>query len=82
MMSDEEMNKLASMIVQKIFEEEDRLQEEFLRQYEQEMLAEEAKKPVAQRIAELQKVLKDALDLENYEAAAKIQKQINELKNK
>lgn len=81
MMSDEEMNRLADLIVQKIFDAEEKAQQEFMEAYEEAVAAQEAEQPIGVRIKELEESLRDAIMLENYEAAAKIQKRIDKLKN-
>ena len=80
-MSDEEMNRLADLIVQKIFDAEEKAQQEFMEAYEEAVAAQEAERPIEVRIKELEESLRDAIMLENYEAAAKIQKRIDKLKN-
>lgn len=81
-MTNDEMNRLADLIVQKIFDAEEKAQQEFMEAYEKAAAIEEANRPIEVRIKELEESLRDAIMLENYEAAAKIQKRIDQLKNK
>lgn len=81
MMSNEEINRLADLIVQKIFDAEEKAQQEFMEAYEKAIATEEAAVPLQSRIDDLQKELEQALAFERYEIAAKIQKRIDNLKN-
>lgn len=82
MMSNEEIERLADLIVQKIFDAEEKAQQEFMESYEIAMAAYEAQQPVEERINALEDQLAKAIVHENYELADKLKKQIDKLKNR
>jgi protein-arginine kinase activator protein McsA len=81
MMSNEEMEQLADLIVQKIFEAEERAQQEFMESYEIALAAQAAHKSIEDRINELEDELAKAIVREDYKAASEIKKKLDNLKN-
>ena len=82
MMSNEEIERLADLIVQKIFDAEEKAQQEFMESYEIAIAAYEAQKPIEDQINELENELAKAIVDENYELADKLKKRIDKLKNR
>lgn len=80
-MSNEEIERLAELIVQKIFDAEEKAQQEFMESYEIAIAAYKAQKPVEDQINELENELAKAIVDENYELADKLKKRIDKLKN-
>ena len=80
-MSNEEMEQLADLIVQKIFEAEERAQQEFMESYEIALAAQAAHKSIEDRINELENELAKAIAQEDYKAASEIKKKIDNLKD-
>jgi len=80
-MSNEEMEQLADLIVQKIFEAEERAQQEFMESYEIALAAQAAHKSIEDRINELEDELAKAIAQEDYKAASEIKKKLDNLKN-
>lgn len=80
-MTDEEMEKLASLIVDKVFERQAELDEEFLAEYHENnvLIVQQDAEPT---IDELQEKLHQAERDENYELASKLKHLIDKLKNK
>ena len=81
MMSNEEMEQLADLIVQKIFEAEERAQQEFMEGYEIALAAQAAHKSIEDRINELENELAKAIAQEDYKAASEIKKKLDNLKD-
>tara|TARA_R100000479_G_C6391036_1_gene205152 strand:+ start:227 stop:490 length:264 start_codon:yes stop_codon:yes gene_type:complete len=84
-MTDEQMNKLAELIVEKILVRQAEYDAEFVKQMEQEHnvqleFVDAHKQMIEDEIAKLEKRLQKLLDREMYEAAARLVEQINNLK--
>lgn len=80
-MTNEEMEKLAGMIVAKIFEAEEKAQQEFADHYETMMAAKRVVESSVDSIKELEDELRQAIMDEKYEWAAILQAKIDKLKN-
>ena len=78
-MTEDEMEKLADIIVRKIFEAEEKAQQEFADHYEIMMAAKEASKNKEEKIRELEELRQAIMD-EKYEYAAILQLKIDNLK--
>jgi protein-arginine kinase activator protein McsA len=84
-MTDEQMNKLAELIVEKILVRQAEYDAEFVKQMEQEHnvqleFVDAHKQMIEDEIVKLEKRLQKLLDREMYEAAARLVEQINNLK--
>ena len=84
-MTDEQMNKLAELIVEKILVRQAEYDAEFVKQMEKEHniqleFVDVQKDLLELEIAKLEKRLQKLLDREMYEAAARLVEQINNLK--
>ena len=79
-MTNEEMERLADLIVSKIFEAEEKAQQEFSEHYEIMMAAKEASTNTEEKIKELEEELRQAIMDEKYEYAAILQIKIDNLK--
>lgn len=84
-MTDEQMNKLAELIVEKILVRQAEYDAEFVKQMEKEHnvqleFVDVQKDMIEQEIKKLEKRLQKLLDREMYEAAARLVEQINNLK--
>jgi len=84
-MTDEQMNKLAELIVEKILVRQAQYDAEFVKQMEKEQnvkleFVDAQQQLIEEEIVRLEKRLQKLLDREMYEAAARIVEQINELK--
>ena len=84
-MTDEQMNKLAELIVEKILVRQAQYDAEFVKQMEKEQnvkleFVDAQQQLIEEEIVKLEKRLQKLLDREMYEAAAKLVEQINNLK--
>ena len=84
-MTEEQMNKLAELIVEKILVRQAEYDAEFVKQMEQEHnvqleFVDAHKQMIEDEIVRLEKRLQKLLDREMYEAAARLVEQINNLK--
>ena len=84
-MTEEQMNKLAELIVEKILVRQAEYDAEFVKQMEQEHnvqleFVDAHKQMIEDEIVKLEKRLQKLLDQEMYEAAARLVEQINNLK--
>ena len=84
-MTEEQMNKLAELIVEKILVRQAEYDAEFVKQMEQEHnvqleFVDAHKQMIEDEIVRLEKRLQKLLDREMYEAAARLVEQINKLK--
>lgn len=84
-MTDEQMNKLAELIVEKILVRQAQYDAEFVKQMEKEQnvkleFVDAQQRLIEEEIVRLEKRLQKLLDREMYEAAARLVEQINELK--
>lgn len=85
MMTEEQINKLAELIVEKILVRQAEYDAEFIKQMEQEHnvqleFVDAHKQMIEDEIVKLEKRLQKLLDREMYEAAARLVEQINNLK--
>ncbi len=76
------MRRLASIIVDKIFERQAELDEEFLNEWQEQIIDQTALNNDQDEIQRLEKLLQKALDDEEYELAAKLHLRIIKLKTK
>jgi len=81
-MTEDEMRRLASIIVDKIFERQAELDEEFLNEWQEQIIDQTALNNDQDEIQRLEKLLQKALDDEEYELAAKLHVRIIKLKTK
>lgn len=84
-MTDEQMNKLAELIVEKILVRQAQYDAEFVKQMEKEQnvkleFVNAQQQLIEEEIVKLEKRLQKLLDREMYEAAARLVEQINNLK--
>ena len=84
-MTEEEMNKLADLIVEKILVKQAEYDAEFVRQMEREQgieleFVDVQKQMIEDEVARLEKRLNKLLEREKYEEAAKLVEKINNLK--
>ena len=84
-MTEEEMNKLADLIVEKILVKQAEYDAEFVKQMEQEKgieleFVDVQKQMIEDEVIRLEKRLSKLLEKENYEEAARLVEQINNLK--
>ena len=84
-MTEEQMNKLAELIVEKILVRQAEYDAEFVKQMEQEHnvqleFVDAQKQMIEDEIVRLEKRLQKLLNREMYEAAARLVEQINKLK--
>lgn len=85
MMTEEQINKLAELIVEKILVRQAEYDAEFVKQLEQEHdvqleFVDAHRQMIEDEIVKLEKRLQKLLDREMYEAAARLVEQINNLK--
>lgn len=76
------MRRLASIIVDKIFERQAELDEEFLNEWQEQIIDQTALNNDQDEIQRLEKLLQKAIDDEEYELAAKLHLRIIKLKTK
>jgi len=81
-MTDEQMNQLAEKIVDLIFERQAELDEVFLADWQEEIILKTQLQNEEHELIRLEVMLKKAVEDEEYELAAKLNKRINQLKNK
>ena len=81
-MTDEQMNQLAVKIVDLIFERQAELDEVFLTDWQEEIIAKTQLQNEEHELIRLEVMLKKAIEDEEYELAAKLNKRINQIKNK
>ena len=81
-MTDEQMNQLAEKIVDLIFERQAELDEVFLADWQEEIIVKTQLQNEAHELIRLEVMLKKAVEDEEYELAAKLNKRINQIKNK
>ena len=81
-MTEEEMNKLASKIVDLIFQRQDEIDAEFLDNWQQEIIIKTQLEDDDSELNRLEFMLQRAVEDEEFELAAKLQKRINQIKNK
>mgnify|MGYP001082704922 FL=1 len=76
------MNKLASIIVDKIFERQAELDEEFMAEWQTQILIQTEMPNLDDELKRLEDMLTKALEDEEFELAATIHKKITKLKSK
>lgn len=81
-MTEEQMNQLAEKIVDLIFERQAELDEVFLTDWQEEIIAKTQLQNEEHELIRLEVMLKKAIEDEEYELAAKLNKRINQIKNK
>ena len=81
-MTDEQMNQLAEKIVDLIFERQAELDEVFLTDWQEEIIAKTQLQNEEHELIRLEVMLKKAIEDGEYELAAKLNKRINQIKNK
>ncbi len=81
-MTEEQMNRLASIIVDKIFERQDELDQQFLDEWQEQIIIQTELQDAAEELTRLEELLQKALDDEEFELAAKLHKRITQLKSK
>ena len=81
-MTEEQMNELAAKIVDLILERQAELDEIFLADWQEEIIAKTRLQNEEHELIRLEFMLKKAIEDEEYELAAKLNKRINQLKNK
>ena len=78
-MTNEEIEKLAQLIVNKIFERQEEIDDQFLQEWQEEIILKEIDKQ-KDLLSLLTEKLKEALKEEDYRLASEIKKQIDKLK--
>ena len=81
-MTEDEMNRLASIIVDKIFERQAELDEEFMEEWQTQILIQTEMPNLDDELKRLEEMLSKALEDEEFELAATIHKKITKLKSK
>ena len=81
-MTEDEMDRLASIIVDKIFERQAELDEEFMQEWQTQILIQTEMPNLDDELKRLEKMLSKALEDEEFELAATIHKKITKLKSK
>jgi protein-arginine kinase activator protein McsA len=81
-MTEDDMNKLASIIVDKIFERQAELDEEFMAEWQTQILIQTEMPNLDDELKRLEDMLTKALEDEEFELAATIHKKITKLKSK
>jgi len=76
------MDRLASIIVNKIFERQAELDEEFMQEWQTQILIQTEMPNLDDELKRLEKMLSKALEDEEFELAATIHKKITKLKSK
>ena len=76
------MNRLASIIVDKIFERQAELDEEFMEEWQTQILIQTEMPNLDDELKRLEEMLSKALEDEEFELAATIHKKITKLKSK
>ena len=81
-MTEDEMNKLASIIVDKMFERQEELDEEFMVEWQTQILVQTEMPNKQDELKRLEEMLSKAIDDEEFELAATIHQKITKLKSK
>jgi excinuclease UvrABC helicase subunit UvrB len=81
-MTEDEMDRLASIIVDKIFERQAELDEEFMEEWQTQILIQTEMPNLDDELKRLEEMLSKALEDEEFELAATIHKKITKLKSK
>ena len=81
-MTEDEMDRLASIIVDKIFERQAELDEEFMEEWQTQILIQTELPNVDDELKRLEDMLTKALEDEEFELAATIHQKITKLKSK
>lgn len=81
-MTEEQMNELAVKIVDLILERQAELDEIFLADWQEEIIIKTQLQNEEHELTRLEVMLQKAIEDEEYELAAKLNKRINQLKNK
>ena len=81
-MTDDEMNRLAEIIVDKMFERQAELDEEFMAEWQTQILIQTEMPNEQDELKRLEEMLSKAIDDEEFELAATIHQKITKLKSK
>jgi excinuclease UvrABC helicase subunit UvrB len=81
-MTEDEMNKLASIITDMIFERQAELDEEFMSEWQTQILVQTEMPNEQDELKRLEEMLSKAIDDEEFELAATIHQKITKLKSK
>ena len=81
-MTEDEMDRLASIIVDKIFERQAELDEEFMTEWQTQILVQTELPNEQDELKRLEEMLTKAIDDEEFELAATIHQKITKLKSK
>ena len=81
-MTDDEMQKLASIIVDKIFERQDELDEELMTEWQLEILEQTELPNERDELNRLEEMLTKAISEDEFELAATLHKKIIKIKTK
>jgi len=81
-MTEDEMQKLASIIVDKMFERQAELDEEFMTEWQTQILVQTAMPNEQDELKRLEEMLSKAIEDEEFELAATIHQKITKLKSK
>ena len=81
-MTEEQMNELAVKIVDLILERQAELDEIFLADWQEEIIIKTQLQNEEHELTRLEVMLQKAIEDEEYELAAKLNKRINQIKNK
>ncbi len=81
-MTEDEMQKLASIITDMIFERQAELDEEFLSEWQTQILVQTEMPNEQDELKRLEEMLSKAIDDEEFELAATIHQKITKLKSK
>ena len=81
-MTEEQMNRLASLIVDKIFERQAELDEEFLAEWQEQIIEQTQLNNEQDELKRLEILLSKAIEDEEFELAQRLHKRIIQLKTK
>ena len=81
-MTEDEMDRLAEIIVDKMFERQAELDEEFMPEWQTQILIQTEMPNLDDELKRLEEMLSKALEDEEFELAATIHKKITKLKSK
>ena len=81
-MTEDEMDRLASIIVDKMFERQAELDEEFMTDWQTQILVQTEMPNEQDELKRLEEMLTKAIDDEEFELAATIHQKITKLKSK
>ena len=81
-MTEDEMNRLAEIIVDKMFERQAELDEEFMTEWQTQILVQTELPNEQDELKRLEEMLTKAIDDEEFELAATIHQKITKLKSK